>query len=617
MTSNQMIDELRRCLESGDLKSARDWSQNIWRQKLKPYELIKINKIIERHTQTLEEGGWTALKIAILGGASTQYISLGLPLGFMANGRTIKLYEAQYNTYNFEVINTSSDLYKFDPNIVLMAIDTNNLKEFPSVNSRKEEVVQAAQKEIETFQNLWRIINTHTRANIIQTNFAPIEEQILGRLEYRYAWSQNSYIQTLNNMLWAHDGNGVRVLNVHNMAQQVGLENWYDPKIYHLAKFAFNPKHTQLYIRTIISLTNALHGRSKKCLVTDLDNTLWGGIIGDHGITGIELGSISAVGEAYQAFCWYIKKLKDRGVILAIVSKNDHDLAVEVFRRHKEMPLMESDFAAICCNWESKSSNLGYISRELNIGLDSMVFIDDSPVECELVRLMYPEVTVIEMSGDPSYFIRAIDELQLFESLAFTDEDMTRGQSYIVKSQVEELRINSESIDDFLRELRMKSLIHESEISELPRIEQLLSKTNQFNMTGLKPSTDEITSYIERSDKFCFSCYLEDKYANYGLVSVVVGSFKNDQVTIENWVMSCRVFSRGFEEHIFKSLIENWRRKGYAQMTANFVATSKNGYAKNVYGKLGLNLVDGLGNQSWEGGLTGEYNEISHIETDM
>jgi FkbH-like protein len=613
MIQNKMIDELRKHLESGEFESVKECSQKIWRQKLKPHELIKINKLIAKYNQSLEENGWACLKIAILGSSSTQYISLGLPLGFIANDRTLKIYEAQYNTYNFEALDINSELYKFGPDIVLIATDTNNIKEFPLANSSKEEVVQKAQKEIEKLQFLWKIINKNTSGNIIQTNFVTVEEQILGRLEYKYVWSQNSYVQILNKILWEHDGNGVRVLNVQNMAQQIGLKDWYDPKMYHMAKFAFNPKHTQFYINNIISATNALQGRSKKCLVTDLDNTLWGGVIGDHGISGIELGSISPAGEAYQAFCSYLKKLKDRGVILAINSKNNHEIAVEVFKKHKEMPLKESDFATIFCNWEAKSSNLEKISKELNIGLDSMVFIDDSPVECELVRSKHPAVTVIEMSGEPSYFIRIIEDLQLFENLAFTDEDMARGQSYISKAKVEQLRANSENIDEFLIELKMKSLIHESKITEIQRIEQLLSKTNQYNMTGLKPSRDDIINYISSTDKFCISCYLEDKYTNYGLVSVMIGSFKKERVTIENWVMSCRVFSRGLEEHIFKYLIKEWGLNGYAQITANFVSTSKNSYAKNVYGRLGLNFMDELDGQLWEGLIAEEYNLISYV----
>jgi FkbH-like protein len=396
-------------------------------------------------------------------------------------------------------------------------------------------------------------------------------------------------LEQLNQKFWQNDQSFVEIVPINQLAKKIGTKNWFSPRWYHFSKHGFDPKYISSYAKLLKSTIHSCLGRFKKCLVLDLDNTLWGGIVGDEGTHGIELGNISAPGEAYLAFCRYVKSLKERGVLIAINSKNDPENAMAVFEKHPEMPLKLNDFSSFICNWNEKSANLSTISEELNIGLDSIVMVDDSPFECAQIRSAVPEVEVLELSAaDPSDFVRILEGMNFFDQLSLTQEDLSRTESLTVNRKINSIKSNPEGMNDFLENLEMKATFHESKSEELERLEQLLLKTNQFNLTAQRFNKAEIERFIHTEGKFCYSCTLKDRHAYHGIVSCILGQTQGEILEIENWVMSCRVFSRTLEGFIISKLLRTSSSNKVLGVRAKFQQTSKNRILNEILPKIGF-----------------------------
>jgi len=585
----QSIETIREKLKKDDISSALRDIRVISAFPLKILDYQKINRLIEEYRDRfLAHLGGESLRVAILGGYTTQPIAVALRTFLLAEGYLVDIYESEYDSYKMEVLNPQSGLYTFKPHIVLFATGPMNINTFPHLGSSSDEVKSLVNAFVEEYRSLWSAVKGRIDALIIQHNFEPLEGSILGRLENKYHWSRSRFIQNINERFLELDGREIHVLDVNGLAVRIGVHNWYDPRWYHHSKHGYNPNLTFEYGRLFAGLFRALMGKAKKCLVVDLDNTLWGGVIGDDGIQDIHLGNVSAQGEAYKAFCNYLKELKNRGVILAANSKNDPALAKEVFTKHPEMPLSLDDFSAFYCNWESKSLNLREIAQELNIGIDALVFIDDNSVECAEVRELVPEATVVEMDGDPAYFIRKLDQLHLFDQLDITSEDFGRSESYLAQREINKVQQSSSSLEEFLVSLNMEGRVYPATLEDIPRIEQMFKKTNQFNLTSCRYDRDAILEFINNNDRFCFACWLKDKFANYGLVSTIVGNIKEEKLQIDNWVMSCRVFSRTFEEFIFNQIKIFAAKLSCSIIEGKFIPSAKNSYAKDLFSKLGF-----------------------------
>jgi FkbH-like protein len=587
-------------LKKGDVASAMLGIRTIAAESLRLFDYQKISRLVDEYRNILIEYlGNEPLRIAILGGYTTQPISVTLRTFLLTEGYLADIYESEYNSYKMEVLNPESGLYAFKPHTVLFATGSINIDTFPALGSTIDEVESTVNTFVEGYQHLWSTVKKQINVPIIQHNFEPLEERILGRLEYKYPWSRSRFKQRINERFWELDGKDVHILDVYGLTVRIGVYNWFDPRWYYHSKYGYNPDFAFEYGRLFTGLYRAIIGKAKKCLVTDLDNTLWGGIVGDDGVHGIHLGSISSQGEAYKAFCNYLKALKNRGVILAVCSKNAPTLAREVFTQHPEMPLALDDFAAFRCNWEGKSSNLGEIAKELNIGTDALVFIDDNPVECAEVREMMPEVVVVEMSGDPAYFIRKMNQQHLFDQLDITNEDFNRSETYATQRKIREAKQSSTGLENFLVNLGMTARFCPAGQEDVPRIEQMFKKTNQFNLTSRRYERDAILEFINNEKNFCLPCWLKDKFVNYGLVSVVVGDIKEGKLQISNWVMSCRVFSRTLEQYIFNELKTFARKQGCSLICGEFISTAKNSYVKELYSKLGFTSESNKENGPW------------------
>jgi FkbH-like protein len=383
----------------------------------------------------------------------------------------------------------------------------------------------------------------------------------------------------------------VLLVDVARASARDGIEAWFDVTRWLQGKIEIAPQAAPTYGELFSRVIAAQRGQSRKCLALDLDNTLWGGVIGDDGLEGIVLGEGSALGESYLALQRYVKLLKARGIILAVCSKNELSIAEAAFRDHPEMVLRRSDISAFVANWDDKVQNLRAIARQLNIGLDSLVFVDDNPVERALVRESLPMVAVPELPSDPAHYVHCIAEAGYFEAVGFTNEDRDRADQYAANAEREALRGASQGIEAFLSGLDMKLDFGPVAAVDLARVTQLINKTNQFNMTTRRYSAEEVAQFVDSPENLVLQFRLADRFGDNGLVSVMVmRPVVDDPATLEidTWVMSCRVFGRQLEYEAMNIAAEFARDRGARKLRADYFPTEKNGIVSNLYETLGF-----------------------------
>ena len=360
-----------------------------------------------------------------------------------------------------------------------------------------------------------------------------------------------------------------------------------------------------LLARHTVAVMNADLGLSRKCLVLDLDNTLWGGVIGEDGLAGIKLGN-GVDGQAFVAFQEYVLKLKNKGVILAVCSKNNYADAIQPFEKHPDMRLKLEDIALFIANWEPKPDNIRRIARELNIGLDSLVFADDNPVEREAVHRFVPEVDVIPLPEDPSYYVRTLSEYLLFETSSLTVEDGQRTEQYRARAQYADLEQKSIGIEEFYDSLQMEAIVTPFNEVDLPRIAQLIGKTNQFNLTTRRHGLAQLEAFMKDPHYVHLALRMRDRFADHGLVSVMIAQLEGAVLDIDTWLMSCRVIGRTVEAAILKGLCLRAEELGCTSLQGSYIRTEKNAMVADVYGKHGFDLVGEEGGVStWTYDLQG------------
>jgi FkbH-like protein len=382
---------------------------------------------------------------------------------------------------------------------------------------------------------------------------------------------------------------GVLLVDVARRSQLDGLDAWYDVTRWLQAKQEIAPGVAPLFGELVVRTIAARLGMARKCLVLDLDNTLWGGVIGEDGLEGVVLGQGSASGEAHLQLQHYARALRERGVLLAVCSKNEAAIAESAFQHHPEMVLRRSDFASFVANWSDKADNLRKIAKELNIGLDSLVFVDDNPAERARIREALPMVAVPEMPHDPAYYVRVLAEAGYFDAASLTAEDIERAGQYAANAEREELREQSDSLEGFLRNLEMSANCGTFEPGDLPRITQLINKTNQFNTTTKRYSLKEVKAIMSAPENITLQFRLFDRLGDNGLVStIIILPVGNGVFEIDNWVMSCRVFGRGLEYEAMNTAVDAVRKRGGCRLKATYIPTAKNGVIKDLFSRLGF-----------------------------
>ena len=383
----------------------------------------------------------------------------------------------------------------------------------------------------------------------------------------------------------------VLLLDIASASARDGLEAWFDIARWLQGKIEIAPSSADRYGELVARLIAAQKGLSKKCLVLDLDNTLWGGVVGDDGLEGIVLGEGSAQGEAHLQLQGYAKRLKERGVILAVCSKNDPAVAEAVFRDHPEMILGRSDIAAFQANWNDKAENLRVIAQQLNIGLDSLVFVDDNPIERARVRESLPMVAVPELPADAAHYVRRIANAGYFEAVAFTNEDRNRSIQYTANAERETLRAVAKSMDEFLAGLEMSVVFSPVSKIDLARVIQLINKTNQFNTTTRRYSGEDVVKLIAIPGTMALRFRLVDRFGDNGIVSVIILCplpGESGVFDIDAWVMSCRVFGRQLEVEIMNIVVGTLKDQGVRELRGRYIPTSKNGVVSQLYKTLGF-----------------------------
>jgi FkbH-like protein len=558
-----------------------------------PFDSKLILRRRKRFKRELLEGeNFTNIKVAVLGGSTTSEIINLVELFLLDNGIRPTFYESEYNRYFEDALFAGDDLEAFGPDIILVHTSVVNVTRFPGAGDSAAEVDQQIAQEVLKFEAIWDALARHDCA-IIQNNFDLPSTRPMGNLDgYSHAGRVN-FVNRLN-AEFARAADRIRNLylnDIHYLSSDIGLRTWFDPALWHLSKYAVSFEAMPDLAHNVSRIIRAILGRSYKCLVLDLDNTCWAGVIGDDGISGIQIGPETALGEAYTAFQAYAKALQERGVTLAVCSKNEMANAQEGFN-HPETILRLSDFTVFKANWDPKYINIEEIATTLNVGIDSLVFVDDNPAERDAVSSQIPSVAVPDVGSDVIDFVLHIDRNGYFETVTLSADDMQRNAYYQGNAKRHAEQVRFASYDDFLKSLEMKAIIRPFEIVYLDRITQLTNKTNQFNLTTRRYTAGEISAIAKDPCYVTLYGKLLDKHGDNGLVAISLGRIDSEICHIDLWLMSCRVLKRGMERAMLDRFVAMCREKGVSRIMGYYARTPKNSMVADLYADLGFTLLE-------------------------
>lgn len=556
-------------------------------------------------------------RIAILGGSTTAEVKSMLELFLLAHGIQATFYESEYNRYSEDVLFENPELWEFKPEIVYVHTTWHNVSQFPEMLEGEPEVEQRVRLEMSRFETIWEKIQSKLGAIVIQNNFDLPPLRPLGNLEASASYGRVNFLMRLNAEFakYARTHSRFLIHDIQYLSAQVGLNTWFEPTYWYSFHTALSPTATVALARSLAAMVKSVYGKSKKCLVLDLDNTLWGGVIGDDGVQGLLLGRDNAMGEAFQNFQRYVKELQRRGVLLAVCSKNEPEAASQGFS-HPDSILKLEDFSAFKANWNPKPDNIREIAFELNIGLDSFVFVDDNPAERALVAAQLPEVSVPDVGSDVTRFADALEQERYFEVDKIVKEDLSRGSYYSANVQRNVSQGKFEDYGEFLNSLGMVAEIAPFAPVYLERIAQLINKTNQFNLTTRRYTAAEVEAMAKDPQYLTLYGRLNDKFGDNGLVSVLVGRVASETLEIDVWLMSCRVLKREMELAMFDTLVEQCQARGIRKIIGVYIPSKKNGMVSGLYGELGFTAADKSdgGQQVWEYDVPPDYEAKScHI----
>ena len=551
--------------------------------------------------------GFSSVRLALLSSATVDHLVPSIRIAGLRRRLLIDVHVGPYGQYRQQLLEAGSPLHRLRPQIVLLSLSAREAIAAVPLTATTAEADSAINRAIDELRTLWRKARETFHATVIQQTFLNIAEPLFGSFDRLVAGAPAQLIAHLNERLsQAADEDSVLLLDIARTSERDGLDAWFDVTRWLQAKMEIAPQAAPVYGELLTRVIAAKYGLSKKCLVLDLDNTLWGGVIGDDGPQGIVLGEGTGTGEAHLALQHYAKQLKERGVILAVCSKNDPLVAEAVFRDHPEMFLKRADIAAFVANWEDKAANLRRIAEQLNIGIESLVFVDDNPAERARIRQSLPMVAVPEMPDDAAQYVRCLADAGYFESVAFTADDSKRGQQYAANTSREAFLESSQSMDDFLRGLEMSLTFGPFQKVDLARVAQLIGKTNQFNLTTRRHSLEEVTRFVATDRCLTLQFRLVDRFGDNGLVSAMIllpDPRSADVLEIDTWVMSCRVFGRQLELEAMNVAVKTAREMGVRAFRADYIPTSKNAVVSDLYSTLGFErareAMNGNGASRW------------------
>jgi FkbH-like protein len=574
---------------------------------------IAVDNILRRRLtfkrELLQQSNLLPIRVAILGGSTTGEIRKALELFLLGYGLQPTFYESAYDRYEEEVLYENPDLWNFKPEVVLVHTTWVNVSEFPDLMEVESRVEERVRREMARFEGLWNKIHRELGALIIQNNFDMAPLRLLGNLEAYESYGRVNFLMRLNAEFagYARQHPNLLINDILYLSAQVGLDNWFDTNYWYSFHMAVTPRASVALAHNVAGIVKSVYGRSKKCLVLDLDNTVWGGVIGDDGVQGLLLGRDHPVGEAFADFQRYVKKLRQRGVVLAVCSKNDLENAKEGFS-HPDSILRLEDFSAFKANWDPKPDNIVAIAAELNVGLDSLVFVDDNPVERALVSERLPEVSVPEVGSDVSLFASVLEQERYFEVHKLVPDDLGRAAYYMTNAERRACQSEFSDYNEFLASLEMTATIEAFRPVYYDRITQLANKTNQFNLTTRRFTGAEIESIACDPNYLTLYGRLVDRFGDNGLVSIVIGAVRDDTVELQTWLMSCRVLKREMELAMFDTLIEQCQALGIKTVVGAYIPSKKNGMVADHYRDLGfIRAEPSEGRELWRFDVPAEY----------
>jgi FkbH-like protein len=531
------------------------------------------------------------VRLAVLGGCTLHplhelvehFLACETPAGLKAD-----LFLGDYDNYVSEIMEPSSALYEFAPEAVILVPSPRACRCDGTFLDSRETLESNARQTAAGLLDLCRILFERSRAEVVLANFAPPARYDPGPFRVRTLASEWNFRKLVNLEIGLGAPPFVHICDIEFLASRRGTLQSTDPRGWFESK---QPWAFDLILdaaRECAHIISGLRRSPKKVLVLDLDNTLWGGVIGDDGLEGIEIGDTSARGEAFKAFQQYVKSLTARGILLAVCSKNDREHAIEPFDKHPEMLLRMDDFAAFQANWEPKSDNIRRIAAELNLGLDSLVFVDDNPAELEIIRQFVPEVECLLLGPDPSDYVAQLQDGRYFEPRSITAEDLERVAQYKQEAERQQVMASFTDMDAYLASLGMTGVIREFRAIDVPRIAQLINKSNQFNLTTRRRSEAEVQALIADPAYVGFTMRLADRFGDHGLISIVIARISGAELEIDTWLMSCRVLKRQVEEEVLNEIVRLATLHNCSAVRGVYLPTKKNGMVRDHYPRFGF-----------------------------
>ena len=580
-----------------------------------PFDSDKILQKKKRIKRELLESDTAFIdkNIAVLGGSTTDNIVDVLELFLLNNGIRPKFYQSEFGQFWQDAMFSNEELDGFNPDIIYIHTSNRNIINYPTVKMSKDEIDNMLNEQYEYFAAMWDNLNKKFSCTIVQNNFEMPFYRLLGNKDASDIHGRTNYLYKLNNLFYEYANNHSNffINDINYLSASYGLEKWADTFFWHMYKYSLAVPAIPYLSFNVSNIIKSIYGKNKKALVLDLDNTLWGGVVGDDGAEGIAIGKETSMGQVYYEFQEYAKNHKDLGVLLCVNSKNDHENAM-IGLNHPEGLLKPDDFIIIKANWENKDQNIIDIAEELNILPESLVFVDDNPVERGIVEAQIEGIAVPEIDRVENY-IKIIDRGGYFEVTNFSEDDIKRNDMYAANAQRAKLNKSFENYTDYLLSLDMKAEIKEFESIYLPRITQLTNKSNQFNLTTKRYQEQEIREVMESDSHIALYGKLSDKFGDNGIITVVIGAQQDKELHMELWLMSCRVLKRDMEFAMMDDVVKRAKARGIEKIIGYYYKTAKNSMVADFYGRFGFKKVSEHGEDSvWEL-KTAEYDNMNKV----
>lgn len=555
-------------------------------------------------------------KVAVLGGSTTSELIKLLELFLLDAGIEPQFYESEYAQYYQDAMFPPKELLDFEPDLIWLHTSGRNVANWPSIADSPQEVEDKFAAELTKFQGMWQALTERFHCPILQNNFEMPYTRLLGNRDGWDIHGRTHFTRRLNQAFaqYAQEHRDFYINDLDYLSGDFGLLHWADPAYWNLYKYAMVPEAMPACAFSVAHIVKSLYGKNKKALALDLDNTLWGGVVGDDGVDGIEIGQETGVSQSYYEFQNYVKRLKDIGILLTVCSKNDEENALAGLN-HPEGALRPDDFIVIKANWENKDRNIAETAQELNILPEAIVFADDNPAERAIVEAQLPGVIAPQMEGVENY-MAAIDRGGYFETTTFSEDDRKRGDMYKANLQRAQQQASFGDYAEYLKSLEMRAVIDDFLPVYLGRITQLTNKSNQFNLTTRRYTPSEMEAVYQSPDYIRLYGKLVDKFGDNGVVAVTIGQKLGTVLDIQLWLMSCRVLKRDMELAMLDELVKRCQQAGLTAIRGTYIPTAKNGMVKGLYESFGFSKTGETldGTTTWELPLEGYMPKCHVIE---